>query len=73
MNKLTRFNHAPSFAQKAAVFAAAALAAGTAAAQDLAAAVTSEVDTAVLLGIGVVVLGIAGILLMIRSGRKAAN
>lgn len=39
----------------------------------LAAAVTSNVDTAELIAIGVVVLGISGIVLMVRSGKKTAT
>lgn len=40
---------------------------------DLAGAVTAEVDTAQLIAVGVVVMTIAGILLFIRSGRRATG
>lgn len=73
MHHLTRTNTRPGFFKKAATAAAGLLASGIAAAQGLAAAVTSEVDTAELIAIGVIVLGVAGVILMIRSGRRAAS
>lgn len=39
----------------------------------LADAVTAEVQTAELLLIGAVVLGVAGVIMFIRSGKRAAN
>ncbi|MEH6416210.1 hypothetical protein [Pseudomonas sp. CGJS7] len=51
----------------------AALFAAAATAGPAAEAVSAGVDKAELTAIGLVVLGIAGVILFIRSGRKAAN
>ncbi|KAB7763911.1 hypothetical protein [Xanthomonas maliensis] len=60
------------FAQAAAVTAT-ALVAPMAFAGEMSDAVKASIDNTELLGIGVIVLTISGIVLMIRSGKKAAN
>ncbi|MDC8639993.1 hypothetical protein [Xanthomonas hortorum] len=60
------------FAQAAAV-ATTAMAAPMAFAGEYSEAVSSGVDKTELTAIGVIVLSVAGIILLIRSGKKSAN
>ncbi len=71
MHKLIQKSRAKIVAVGAA--ATAALAPAAAFAGEYATAVESGVDKAELTAIGVIIMSIAGIILLIRSGRKATN
>ncbi|XQA67129.1 hypothetical protein ACM9XC_07285 [Xanthomonas sacchari] len=66
-------NSVRPFAAKLAVGATALVVSGLASAGEMAEAVSAGVDKTELTAIGVVVLTITGIILMIRSGKKAGN
>lgn len=61
------------FAGKVAAGATALVVSGVASAGELSEAVSGGVDKTELTAIGVIVLGVSGIILLIRSGKKTAN
>jgi len=69
-NAVSRLRNAGS---KVVAGAAVALTSASAFAGDLSDAVTTGVDKTELTAIGAVVLGLAGIILLIRSGKRAAS
>lgn len=69
-NAVSRLRNAGS---KVVAGAAVALTSASAFAGDLSEAVSAGVDKTELTAIGVIVLGIAGVILLIRSGKKAAT
>lgn len=76
MRDLTKKNFGSRFAafrNTAAALAVTAFVAGNAHAGALADAVTDGVDTAELMLIGAVALGVTGIIMLIRGGRKAGG